>query len=271
MKVEISEDLKTLTGNESVYLKNDCFYIAELNYYTIMKMLKLINNDLYNDLLFNKELTRCAIISILHENKEASPLEIIEYISSQRATNIFTIGNEYRIYFNEYLTQNSFQLDKFKALVYSDDNLDIFSIFRNFPNLKALYVYDAEHEELKVYNRKGQVIKKKKIDESEVNIEFDKLKESQIKEDESSYINKLIREIIDKFFNLREFFADFEEEIINRLLSLVGIVDLEEETFKKLKKLEEENSLSSKLQNALSKKLKEKQKTMKKKYGVEIK
>ena len=270
MKILIEEDIKTLMGDKCVYQKGDTFYVGEFNYFTIMKILKVKNENLYNELLFNKELTRAAINSILFENKDISPLDILKYIESLTSIQLFNIGNEYKNYIHEFLKTNSFQMNKFKGLIYYDQNLDAKYIFKEFPNLKVLFIYNHEKEELEIVNQNGLVIKKKKINESDLICEFDNFKENKIKDLTKSYWNKLIRDIISKLFNLKEFLKDFEEEILNRLLSILNIVDLEEETLKKLEELEQENSFPERFSKALTKKIKKENNKLEKNYGTRI-
>lgn len=270
MDIKIEEDIKLLGGDKCVYLKKDCFHIGELNYYTVMKMLKIKNEALYNELLLNKELSRYAINSIIFENKDIKPIDIFKYINSISSTNLFFMGNEYKEYLDEFLRNNNFQLSKFKALLYADSNVDTLTIFKEFPNLQVLFLYNADTEELQIINRNGTIIKKKKISESDLIVDFDEFKEKQIKELANSYWNKMLYDILKKFFDLAEFFSDFEEEIINRLLSILSIVDLEEETLKKLEELEKENSFPEKFSKALAKKIKQRDNKLEKKYGTRV-
>ena len=73
MRIEIKEDIKTLMGKNSVYYKDDVFYVGEVNYYTIMKILRFVNNSLYKELLEDKEATKYAFNYIIFDN-EGIPL-----------------------------------------------------------------------------------------------------------------------------------------------------------------------------------------------------
>lgn len=257
-------------GEKSVYLKKDCFYIGELNYYSIMKIIKIMNPQLYDELLLNKEFSRYAINCIIKENQKESPSKIIDYILNKTSIELLSRGKDYQAYLFDFLKNQDFVIDKYKAFIYDDLNIDYKFIFNQFEEIKVLFVYDIHSGKLKIITRKGIVIKEKKIEESDAYVKFENFTEKQIKEDTDDFFNKLLKEIMAKLFDLEKFFQDFKEEIYYRILNILGMMDISDENMELLRMYEEQEGFGDEIGKAIANILNKRDKKLSSKYGIKL-
>lgn len=270
MKIEVKEDIYTLMGKNSVYYKNNTYYIGEFNFYSIMKIIKFENNSLYSELIKSKEICKYAFNSLIYDNKDDKYEDILKYILNMSCEDILQIGNDYKDYLFEILKTSKFQKDKFKGLIYDDLKIDYDFMFSQFPDLKVLFVYDSEASSLKILDKTGRIIKKQKIEESDAYVQFENFKESKLKEEANNYWNNLLKEIINKLFDLELFFQEFKEEIFKRIAQILMIVDLSEENEELLDKYNKEEGFSEEISKLLTAKIKQKNKEFNKKYGIKL-
>lgn len=270
LKIEIKEDIYTLMGKNSVYFKENIFYIGELNYYSLMKIIKLQNNNLYNELIKNKEICKYAFNSLIFDNKGLKPEEIVDFILNSNIDEIINIGNDYKDYLFEILKTTKFEKDKFKGLIYDDLKMDYEFMFSQFPELKVLFIYDENNDILNILDRTGRIIKKQKINESDMYVKFEYFKESNLKVETDNYWNKLLKDIINRLFNLELFFEEFKEEIFKRIAQILMIVDLSEENEELFLKYDKEEGFTEEISKILTAKIKQKNQEMNKKYGIKL-
>lgn len=224
MRPELSH---IVAWNEVIFKKNK-FIISDFNFYTFIDILKILDNDSYNKFMdLDKHKLKFAINSIISENKDLSPEQIIKYIVSLNLEFLDSLGDTYIEIISNFLSTNNFQKKDNKGLIFLDTELiDFEFLFRNFPDLNVLFIFNEETGTLTLIDRNLHVLQKfnnkKEADISDIFEDYDEKKQ---KEDKNRYYNDLMTKLLLDYFSTDTFMNNFLDEIFFKLSNLIIMAD----------------------------------------------
>lgn len=251
-KISIKPELTNVISWKEVLYKRNKFIITELNYYTVLDILKIVNMEQYLQFRdIDQEKLRFAINSIISENKDVAPEIIVKYISSLSNEILEDIGETYLNTINSYLSSVSFQMRDTKGIVYiNSDVIDFEFIFNNFSNLETLFIYNDANGTITIidrdFNLLGRYKNQKEIDLFSL---FDDYNSYQKKKDQNKFYNAVLNKILNQYVNPDTYMEDFLDEIFFKLCNLIIMADKYEVEERNLELLEKYYDRLSKDEN----------------------
>ncbi len=274
-KISIQPELTSVLSWKEVLYKRNKFVVTELNYYTVMDILRIVNIEQFSKFqLCDQEKLRFAINSILLENRNVQPEILVKYISSISIPQLEEIGETYLETINKYLNSMNFQIKDTKAIVYiNSEFIDFEFIFKNFPNLEVLFIYNDSTGMITIIDRDFNLLNKyKNKKESDLFGIFDDYNSYQKKKEQNRFYNSVLNKILNEYFNPNTYMEDFLDEIFFKLCNLIIQADkyeVEERNLELLRKHYEELSKNEDVEKVLLKLLGKKDKKLTNKKQLE--
>ena len=251
-KISIQPELRSVISWKEVLYKRNKFIVTELNYYTILDILRIINIEQYSRFQsIDQEKLRFAINSIISENQNLDAEILVKYISTLSCEQLLDIGETYLTTINNYLASANFQMADTKGIVYvNSDIIDFEFIFTNFPNLETLFIYNDATGTITIidrdFNLLGVYKKQKEIDLFSI---FDDYNSYQKKKDQNKFYNAVLNKMLNEYFNPDTYMEDFLDEIFFKLCNLIIKADKYEVEERNLELLEKYYDRLSKDEN----------------------
>lgn len=242
LEIILKPELSHVINRNEVFAKKNKFIISDLNFKTITDIIRVTHPETYRLMIdLDQEKLKFAINSIISENKNLSPNVIINYICSLNLNQLEALGNSYFEIISEFLHSSNFQQKDNKGLIFINSNLiDFEFIFRNFPNIEVLFIFNEENNELILIDRNlnvlGKFKDKKEIDISDI---FDDYDTESLKKSKNRYYNNLMYKLLEDYFSTDTFMENFLDEIFFKLSNLIIMADEFEIDERNLKLLEE--------------------------------
>lgn len=259
LNVLINKKIEYLLGKKNVCIKDNTFYLSQFNYFTFMKILKINDFNIYNKFHGN-ELYKLAINKIINDNtinNEEDIKNLYNFILNLDLKNLEMLGKNIRMNTQNIILSKNFIKDNFKALVYTDKNLDYKFIFKELPDLKVIFVYNEILHKTLVIDKNEYILttyNNKVLNEIEINNVFKNFNEHELEKEKKIYINTIIKDFLDNYFDMDLFFNDFLEEILNRFFSILNISEVDEENFKIIENNKDKFKINLNILNFIEKK-----------------
>lgn len=259
LEIIVKPELSHVINWNEVLAKKNKFIVSDINYNTLINIIKVLYPEKYRMMLdLDQEKLKFAINSIISENKNLKPEVIINYICNLNLNQLESLGNTYFEIISEFLCSSNFQQKDNKGIIFINSNLiDFEFIFRNFPNIEVLFIFNEETNELILIDRNLHILEKfkdkKEIDISDIFEDYDikKLKKSKDK-----YYNNLMNKLLEDYFSTDTFLENFLDEIFFKLSNLILMADefeIDERNLQLLQEHYEALSKNKKVENALIK------------------
>ncbi len=258
-KISVKPELANVLSWKDVLYKKNKFIVTELNYYTVMDILRIVSIEHFSLLQnLDQEKLRFAINSIVLENKSMNPEIIVRYLLTLSPEQLNDIGETYLDTINSYLSSVNFQMKDTKGIVYiNSDNIDFEFIFSSFPNLEVLFIYNEITGAITIidrdFNLLGRYKKKKEIDLFDL---FEEYTSGQKKKDQNKFYNAVLNKMLQQYFNPDTYMEDFLDEIFFKLCNLIIKADkyeIEERNLELLEKYYDKLSKDENVEKVLSK------------------
>lgn len=229
MKILIKPEMAHVLNWNEVLYKKDKFIVSDMNYYTFMDIVKIHDYEGFLKLSsLDQEKLKFAINAIIAENKDLSPEIIINYICGLNREQLESLGNNYVEIISNFLKSNDFQMKDGKGLIYlNSDLIDFEFVFRNFPDMKVLFIYNEEKGTLTLIDRNLHVLEKftgKK--ETDIYDIFEEYEEKKLKKDKDKYYNDLLNKLLLDYFSTDTFLENFLDEIFFKISNLIMMEDV---------------------------------------------
>lgn len=228
MNIERKQEIKDLFGKKKLLLKNNIYYLSELNIYNFCSLLKNENKSLE---IIKDKYSLLAIEQIIKDNLNEKDLNIINYILSLKEDYLVSLGKLIANNIRNLILSKNFIKDDFKAILYIDnDNLCYDFIFKELKDLQVLFIYNEQTCKLKIIDNKGCILNNdlETFNDIEINEFYINFNEQDLKQYINKYINKQIKMLINQFLFMDVFFNDFIEEILSKLFSLINVCILDD-------------------------------------------
>lgn len=259
MKISVKPELSHIISWNEVLCKKDKFIISDINYNTLINIIKISNPNFYSELLnLDQEKIKFAINSIISENKNLGPEKIINYICSLNKDQLESLGNTYYEIISNFLLTSNFQTKDNKGIIFIDSNLiDFEFIFRNFPDIEVLFIFNKETQNLTLIDRDLHVLNKfKQKRESDIYDIFETYTKKELKKNKDSYYNNLMNKLLMDYFSTDTFMSNFLDEVFFKLSNLIMMADkfeIDERNMKILIEHYKDLCKDKKVENALIK------------------
>ena len=259
MKIHLKPELSHIIAWDEVLIKRNRVIITDVNYRTILELIRIFCYDKYLNLSnLDQEKLRFAINSIISENKDLKISTIIKYILNVSTEQLESIGNTYFEIISNFLTTSNFQQKNGKGLIYLNSELiDFEFLFRNFPNLDILFIFNEETGKLILLDRNLHIIKEyKNIKEADLNDIFEEYNPKNLKQDKNKYYNDLMNKLLMDYLNTNTFLENFLDEIFFKLSNLIMMADefeIDERNYKLLLEHYDKLAKDQKIEDALIK------------------
>lgn len=259
LNISINKKIEYLLGKKNVCIKDNIFYLSQFNYFTFMKILKMNNLTIYKKFHGN-ELYKLAINKIINDNtikNEEDITNLYNFIINLDFKNLEILGKNIRMNTQNIILSKNFIKEDFKALIYTDKNLDYKFIFKELPDLKVIFVYNEILHKTLVIDKNEYILtsyNNKILNEIEINNLFKNFNENELEEEKKIYINNIIKDFLNNYLDMDLFFNDFIEEILNRFFNILNISEVDEQNFKIIEKNKDKFKINLNILNFIEKK-----------------